>query len=464
MRQRLRQSVCLTLCVASLAWAQPGQTDTPAPPDLQAGEIGIECLLSTGETLAGVVQADKADRLLLRDANGRRHAILKNNLVHFRLSFDADATKALAATPAEQRRMAIGRRLLDAKLDGLALPVFRRAAHDLPGLAEFVAFYGPQPPDEGGDAEILKALAKHYRETSTPQPVVLGGDAPDSPPLPAARNYTCPTPDVIEANVAIAEAWAEAARKIAPTMHGIETDHFIIYSAWSKGNDKALSQIYERLYDTLCKQFNIPPDENIWAGKLPVYVFWEKKDYVTFAMEVCKVGPEMATKTAGFAGWRGHFRFVVLGPVQEDGVSKRQAQRRFYEILTHESTHAFLGRFINDRPIISWVNEGIAETMSNALVPQSSAAYKLKLAHKQFRGGPPGQLAAMLRADHIPLDPAYYGASQSVVRFLINADRKKFIRFVELIKAGKSDEDALKESFGWDHRQLLALWVRSLGR
>jgi hypothetical protein len=460
---RIRLAALLAMAFLGAVLPAPAETDAPTLRQLRPGEIGLTCMLSDGTEQAGIISHSTATHILISDPSARTQRIYINNVIELTLTFDPATTDALSDLPPTEQRMEIGRVLLKRRLEWLALVVFQRAAHDTPGKATEAAFHGRQPQGDG-DATTIERIREAYEAARVLLPPAFGGEQRKAGATLADRKYTCPSPALVGANLRRAEAWRDKAATITANVHLIETEHFLIYSAWPKSDDRALFGIYERLYKKLCKQFDIPDEENIWAGKLPVYAFWEKADYMKFAMETCGMSPAMAQGSAGFAGKRGPFSFVVLGPVYEDGGSKQRARKWFFELLTHESTHAFLGRYINDRHVISWVNEGIAETTAATLVPRSQASRKLKHAHRQMKSRDPRSLQDMLRADHIPLDPFFYGCAQSLVRFLIERDREKFIEFVELIKDGKSDEQALKQIYGWDQRQLLALWARALGR
>jgi hypothetical protein len=257
-----------------------------------------------------------------------------------------------------------------------------------------------------------------------------------------------------------ARQWAKRMKEIAPATHEVQTDHFVIYSAWPKSDDRHLVRIYEKLYDALCRQFDIPKQENIWIGKFPVYAFWEKPSFVEFCIEVCEIPPGMAENAGGFAGQRGEFRFVVLGPVLKPGMSKARARKWFYNLLVHESTHAFLSRFINSTYIVNWLNEGIAETLAARLVPNADSDRKLAYTHRVIKAGKAPDFRPMFEMQNIPLDPFYYGVAQSFTRYLISLGKKKFITLVELIKEGKDDKAAVAEAYGREFNDLLKDWYR----
>jgi hypothetical protein len=265
----------------------------------------------------------------------------------------------------------------------------------------------------------------------------------------------------IKANREKAQAWAKYAKKnINRNIHLVESDHFWIYSAWNRNQDKALKDICEKVNATLCKQFNIPVSHNIWAGKCAVYVFWEKRDYQKFSVDVVKF--ERGAEAGGFCGYRGDFVFVVMGPAR--------SKAWFTELLVHETTHAFIARYRSSRSIASWVNEGVAEFMCSTLLPRCNAVNKVTMATREAaRQNKP--IAHVFEA--VGLNSFDYGIAQSLVRYLIARDRKAFIEFFDLLKLGKRGEDgkrsnpldteaALQEAYGLNYKTLEAAWRKAI--
>ena len=282
------------------------------------------------------------------------------------------------------------------------------------------------------------------RATSAPAPAT-------SQTSPAPK-FQLATPEEIEAFGKQAAAYAEQTRKtITANLHKLETRPFVIYSAWSRSNDRALAEICEKLYVALCRQFDVPPTANIWAGKCPVFVFWDKEHFRRFTTEVDEVG---MTDAAGYQLHRSDgFGYIVLNRVS--------TRRRFFELLAHEGTHAFIARYLTNLPIPSWVNEGMAEYAAATLVKGSVAAR---------RHVPAARKAVQANKDisHVFTKPAMsdfdYGICQSLVRYLIARDRKAFVRFFTRMKEGASQAEALQEAYGLTGGQLLAQWRAAVAR
>jgi hypothetical protein len=389
----------------------------------------IEGVLSTGETFNGEIIRSNDEYFRLRDAESRRTLnVYQRNVVDFTLTLPEEQQKLLdEASPADQP-LVKARLLLGEKMAPLAELTLIRHLKRNPGSAE--------------------AIAELYTRQDVTLPVSLGGEETrrNKP-----RRYQLATADQIEKNLEKASEYAEKMKQIAPKTHEIETDHFVIYSAWSRRDDRVLKRVYENLYDKLTEQFDLPEEEHIWIGKLPVYAFWERDDFVKFNIDVTGITKSADDKQpGGYAGRRGLFQYVVLGAVKE-GRSDSHAKTWFQELLVHESTHAFNARYFSQRGLPSWVDEGIAETIASEIVSDSNASYKLRSAHRDIKNNENvGRVKRVFGKGNIPLDGFYYGVSQSMVRYLISRDRMKFIDFVKGIKEGKDPEAALKETFGYE--------------
>ena len=411
------------------------------------GDLKISLVVSNGEKVTGkVIRVDK-NRVFIRSKNksggGKNNFFFKANIAEIIPLADSgeryktlnDAAKALAA----------GREFLKLNRPVLAEVAFNIAIQR--------------------NTKSCKVIGKIYTDADKKIPKEFKVPVPNSSEkLPEAplRLFVLPTPKQIETCMEKANNWGREMKKIEPKTHTIETEHFIIYSAWSQRDDRKLMDIYEKLYRTLCKQFTIPKEHNIWIGKLPVFAFWKRHNFINFCTHVVDIPTSAANHAAGFMGQRGEYRFVVLGPVKHENISKAAAKSRFFELLVHESTHAFLSRYVSSKHVASWLNEGIAETITADLLPKSQAAQYLRKIHTNLKGIPNEKLMLFFEARNIPMGPVSYGAAQSLVRFLVKTGKKKFIKMVQEIKAGSTDAEALKSSYGMTYESLLSKWKRKI--
>ena len=410
----------LLFCVSG-SWAA-----APVPPIKQ-----FTGTCSAGQEVAGPVIKTGAGSVTVR--NGKKsQKVYTINLLEWSMELSDEQKEAIKDKSDTERAIVIGESLLKKKWRSLAELQFRKAFAADPGCKD--------------------AILKAYKTCRAKPPKDLFD--------PIERRYSRQRIENVKSNTKTHRELGKKMQAISANTHPIETDHFVIYSDWSKKDDRRLAQIYEKLYGALCKQFAIGPEENIWIGKLPVFAFWKKDPYVKFSQSA--LGVDIAAKAAGFQGRRGSFSYVCLGPV--DSKNKAQAISWFYQLLCHETAHAFIGRYITDRHLISWLNEGIAETMASQLVPKGKQTkYKLTTAHKKVKGGWLPREDDMFGPQNIPLEGAYYGCAQSMARYLIAKDRKKFIQLITLIKNGTDPKEAMKEAYGYSsYAAFLKQWKKKV--
>ena len=273
------------------------------PKNNHAGiKLEISLILSNGEKISGkIIRVDK-NRVFIKTINksGNRKNItaFKANIAEIiPLSnggekYDTldDAAKALAA----------GREFLKLNHPDLAKIAFDIAIQR--------------------NAKSCDIIHKIYTDADKKLPQEFKKTIPNNSRKTPLRLFVLPTPEQIEKCMNKASRWGREMKKIAPKTHTIETKHFIIYSAWSRSNDKKLTDIYEKFYRALCKQFSIPKEHNIWIGKLPVFAFWKRHDFANFCTDVIGIPASRADRAGGFMGQRGEYRYVVRGPVKNVGM------------------------------------------------------------------------------------------------------------------------------------------------
>ncbi|MEM1210830.1 MAG: hypothetical protein AAGI68_00890 [Planctomycetota bacterium] len=430
-------------------------------PELSARTLRVSAVLTTGVEAEGLVLRDDGIRFMYRPDQGGPQETRSANII--RLEIPELPPAAIASRPedaaAENAWITLARWTARQRYSwltefALRMSLIEPGTVDTPlvirvAAAEGLAFEEDDPR--------LAPLTVVYRGGRLKVPAAFGGDARARPD----RRYTLPSPRQVARNTERAHQLFEAARRIEPNVHPVETPHFIIYSGWPRSDDARLRMIYSRLYEQLCEQFNVPIGQHVWAGRLPVYTFWDKDVFVRYCVEVMKIPQGVASRAGGFYTQIGDFDAVVLGPVLLPGMRKADARKWFFNLLVHESTHAFLARYYGRERVPSWLNEGMAETLASRLVTQASSDRKLAYARERAKQGWVPDTARFFDAPNIPLEPEYYGAAQALTRYLIRHDRRKYIDLIRQIKAGKSDEQALQDVFGWTRKELLARWVRS---
>ena len=230
----------------------------------------------------------------------------------------------------------------------------------------------------------------------------------------------------------------------------IETEHFLIWTDWPAREHRRLAKLCERMYRSLARQFHLKPDQNIWVGKCPVFLFRETTRYNRFAKIMHHYEPK---KAAGYCHQRSDGRVHLV-------VARRPRQTRlsFAEVICHEGTHAFLHRLWIPRPLIGWINEGLAEATSAELVRGSKKrARALKASLQWARKG--RALEPLLKHYKTSSPPGrFYPIAQTLVEYLIQQDRKAFRKLVFYLKHGVEAETALKKAYHFDYQELTRRW------
>jgi hypothetical protein len=272
--------------------------------------------------------------------------------------------------------------------------------------------------------------------------------------------YAKPSATEILANRKLALNLAEKTRSaIVPTMHLVETDHFLIFSAWNWSNDAILADLCERMYAMLSQQFQVPPTEPVWIGKCPIYVFWEPSHYARFISEIddSKSLDSNMAHANGYHATRGHFSYIVINGVSGFGATLEQKKIEFYHVLAHEGTHAFLSRYLSSRSLPLWVEEGLADYIAATLVPESEVNRKYISASLTAARHPESVKEVVEKKKD--LTPAEYGIAQSLVRTLVGQDPVAMVRFLSLLKAGQTDEAAIEQSYHITLGDFVRLWT-----
>jgi len=206
--------------------------------------IGLEVsvVVSNGEKISGKLIRVNSNRVFIRRLNksgsGKNISVFKANIseiVPLGNNGEKSDEKDVGKIDDAAKAMEAGREFLKLNRPALANIAFNIAIQR--------------------NANLGKAIRQIYTDT--------GKKAPKEFQEPSSNNskkslrlFLLPTPAQIESCMEKANRWGKKMKKISPKTHTIKTDHFIIYSAWSRRDDRKLSDIYEKLYRTLCKQLD----------------------------------------------------------------------------------------------------------------------------------------------------------------------------------------------------------------
>lgn len=171
-----------------------------------------------------------------------------------------------------------------------------------------------------------------------------------------------------------------------------------------------------------------------WTEKAHIYIFERPGDWASFQT------------AGGLEPWTGGIQsggslFIVRNP----------AFKFTDNSLGHEIAHLVIRRLFGDG-VPLWLNEGFAQFVSkNAHASyQRARGYLAKPRSEAVPGGKSFPLARLVAMAYPPADQVetFYNESERLVRFLVAADRDKFLELLELSAKGESFAQALSTCYG----------------
>jgi len=254
----------------------------------------------------------------------------------------------------------------------------------------------------------------------------------------------------------------EVEKSLSVKFQEIETRHFLIFTDWPKA-DAFLKTNLEGAYTVVSKQFDIPVTENVFVGKLPVFMFNRFEDFKKYAQEYDELGldKEVLGYFAGHDNGGGHLamwkpQVSSNAGTNNDNQYHHDPVNQWAYTLTHEFTHAFVARYRSNRMIPTWLNEGIAEVIASSQFPRPAAI----------------EHAKEFAAKNEPIDEVFeedgfkgagaYPVMRTLVETMIHKDRKAFLNMFDAIKDGTRPQIALKKFYGWDYAGLEKAWRREM--
>jgi hypothetical protein len=227
---------------------------------------------------------------------------------------------------------------------------------------------------------------------------------------------------------------------ISPKLVLLETRHFLIWTDWPESTRNQIPEWVEEMYSMMCKEFGFSSEDPIWLGKCRVLCFKNKARYRKFAMEFDDYD---ASTTLAYT------KTITGGQVQV--VLRRLGNKpadidQFATTLVHEGTHAFLHCYRSERKLPAWLEEGLADYVAEAVIPQRSrtgeasaaAARQIVQSGKSidelfdFTGSPPAH---------------YYPIAHSLVSYLIDRDHAAFVATIDDFKGGMDFPAALARNY-----------------
>lgn len=274
------------------------------------------------------------------------------------------------------------------------------------------------------------------------------------------RKFVPATPQEHELAITLARRRAaEVQEQLALKLVELQTDHFILFTDWDRREFRFLRENLEEAYALVSRQFDLSPRDNLFVGKLPVFMFAGHADFLRFAREVDRFDATDSVQGYYRSTGRGFGHLAMTKPdARLTGGDLRQAELQWAYVLTHEFVHAFVARYRSNAAIPRWLNEGVAEL----------------IAQDRFKRPGVRAWARRMATSHADLDRLfddefmpggeYYPVMMTLVEMLVREDRQKFIAFFNACKDGEAPEAALQRIFAVDYAGLLRNWRRYVSR
>lgn len=146
-----------------------------------------------------------------------------------------------------------------------------------------------------------------------------------------------------------------------------KTEHFYInYTAPNPGN---YPKTLEGLYSLFKRVMSIKPGEKVFDGRLEIYLFEKRNEYLKFAAE-------FEGFNANASG--GYFTVTKMGwprvnlPLETGNGGEKANYARNLIVLFHEGTHAMFSQYLTDTSLPTWLNEGLADYFAFSILEEKS--------------------------------------------------------------------------------------------
>ena len=246
----------------------------------------------------------------------------------------------------------------------------------------------------------------------------------------------------------------EKIKSMCPDAAVYETAEFTFCSNMPRNQVGPYVASLDRLYDMMSTMYGIKKGTPVWLGKCLVVAFIERSQFLEFEKTAFQYTPPEGTYGLCHELPGGR---VVMSCYRGNNPND------FAHMLVHETSHGFNYRYRTQRQLLSWVDEGMAEWIGETLVRTSNA---VRLEASKRRSVPCRPRTAC-RASWTPSGSSTssnsYGMASSLTTFLVRADQKKYVAFIDGIKEGKSWQESLKDSYHATVEQMVTEFGRSIG-
>jgi len=235
----------------------------------------------------------------------------------------------------------------------------------------------------------------------------------------------------------------------------VDTQFFTVFTDITPEQVNGYVENLDAMYRELCGAFGVSAQKNVWCGKCVVVIFQKRADYMLYETKVMGVkDPAMISGSAGLCHMFGNGEVKFAGFLGESG-------RYFGNVLIHETTHGFIHRYLSSAFVNSWLNEGMADWVADAIMKDDKVAKRQKQSAQVVLAA--GGWGNFLEASHISFQ--HYGTASTMVDILLDQNKDgQFRRFIREIKEGSPIQTALKDTFNLTYKDLETLYVEWVSR
>ena len=238
--------------------------------------------------------------------------------------------------------------------------------------------------------------------------------------------------------------------KISIPLTEIETPHCLVFTDWEPAEQGFLKKNVEGAYLSAAKMFDFPVNENVFPGKLPVYVLTKKEVFVALNDALGKPGMDKYIGTFDVTD-EGIGYGCMYRASPSKSMNAQECLMEFGRTLSWNMTDAFVARYRTNKDLPSWLSKGLAAHVSFSQFAQENQKNAIQRFLWKKRS-----VGAIFTDGSRDFDSDAVAAS--IVEMLLAKDAKAFVQLINKVKDGEVAETALKETYKLGYADTEKLW------
>ena len=263
------------------------------------------------------------------------------------------------------------------------------------------------------------------------------------------------SPELMQTGLEEQEAWLAVGMQTTGLRLDVYRDvseHFLLVTDLDRGEAQRWARELDRMYEVMCGMFELDPSKNLFLGKAAIVIFGDEDEYHRWNAGVLG-NPFYGTLGVCLSSPDGHVRISFF---------RQKETAAFASLLVHETTHGFLHRYKSPARVPSWLNEGLAETVSHRLFPGGEDLREIRRWAARMADTAATHPQSFFDAVNIP--GPYYPVAYHFTEWMLAQDGERFRAMFDAIKDGKDPDEAVAEDYGVPREELLRLFSRAMSR